>query len=243
MHLLLKNNSHKFDIMKKIFKTPLSFLILFLFAFQSSESKPKTEAENEKKEITPKYKKRDLDETRTAKFDNDDLPDSFMLQKNSDEDEIAQYILSVSLSSLKKEIKINVLNNSILYNNNKSTYHQSFKFINDKICEVTIEYPNQKSIPNMSGEKKNLIEKIKYRFDNQNHKIQVIGYHLSYQKGTKFITKSFNFVTGKYIAVQKNNGKNSTASGWSAELENIYAKDWNFPFVRDKIFWYGEEVE
>jgi hypothetical protein len=229
--------------MKKIFMTPLSFLILFLFAFQSYESKPKTEGENEKKEITPKFEKKALDETRTAKFDDDDLPDSFMLQKNNDEDEIAQYILYVSLSSLKKEIKINILNNSVLYNNNKSVYYQSFKFINDKICEVTIKYPNQKSISNISGEKKNLIEKIKYRFDNQNHKIQVIGYHLSYQKDTRFITKSFNFITGKYIAVKKNNGKTSTASGWSSELENIYAKDWNFPFVRDKIFWYGEEVE
>jgi len=71
----------------------------------------------------------------------------------------------------------------------------------------------------------------------------VIGYELSYQKASKFITKSFNFITGKFIVTRKENGKTSNENGWAEELENIYVEDWTFPFVRDKIFWYGNGAE
>lgn len=124
-----------------------------------------------------------------------------MFEKN--DDEIIQSFLSISLSSLKKDVKINILNNSILYNNKESDYYQFMRVINDKICEVRVEYANQESVPNMYGERRNLVEKIKYRFIDKNNKIQIIGYDLSYQKDTIFITKSFNFITGKYIAMRK----------------------------------------
>jgi len=218
--------------MKNIFVFALSITLFGLISLQSCKNKPKKESLNGES---------DLNKTQTAKFDGDDLPDSFIIQKGRDEN--IHYILSVSLSKLNTEVKILLLNNSILYNNNESYYNQSIKLINDKICEVTIKYPNQKSIPNISGEKKNLVEKIKYNFDSNKNRIRVISYDLSYQKDTRDITKSFNFVTGKFIAIQKNNGKTTSTSGWSADLENIYVEDWNIPFVRDKIFWYGNEVE
>ena len=146
---------------------------------------------------------------------------------------------------MKKDVKINILNNSILYNNKESDYYQFMRVINDKICEVRVEYANQESVPNMYGERRNLVEKIKYRFIDKNNKIQIIGYDLSYQKDTIFITKSFNFITGKYIAMRKEKGqKNVTANGWSAEFENnIYTEDWNLSFMQNTIFWTLNEIE
>lgn len=71
----------------------------------------------------------------------------------------------------------------------------------------------------------------------------MIGYELSYREGVKFITKSFNFITGKFIVTKKENGKISKEDGWAKELENIYVEDWTFPFVRDKISWYGDGID
>jgi hypothetical protein len=212
----------------------------------SCENKPKKNIEDssQKKQNSEEWtieKEREIAGSLYAKFDDDTLVDDFNIIKN--EDEITQSVLSIFLTSQKKEIKINLINNSILYNNKESAYYTFFTVTDKKICAVRIEYADQESIPNISGEKKNLIEKIKYRFNTKNHKVQVIGYELSYQKGSKFITKSFNFITGKYIATKKDNGKTSTVNGWSAELENIYAENWDFPFLRDKIYWYGEAVE
>ncbi|SHL20221.1 hypothetical protein [Flavobacterium chilense] len=220
-------------------------LCILIFSMQSCENSSKRNVDsyqkNDNTDEQIKEKDRAITRSLSAKFDNDNLVDDFKIEKN--EDEIVQNVLSIFLSSQKKEIKINLINNSILYNNKESIYYTLFTVTEKKICIVTLRYANQKSIPNISGEKKNLIEKIKYRFDNKNHKIRVIGYELSYQRNTKFITKSFNFITGKYIAIQKDNGKNSTMSGWAAELENVYAENWDFPFLRDKIFWYGNEIE
>ncbi|KFF05760.1 hypothetical protein [Flavobacterium reichenbachii] len=221
-------------------------LLILVFFLQSCENKPKEILKNsskkkDKTEEWTKEKDRELAGSLYAKFDNDSLDDDFKILKN--EDEIVQSVLSIFLTSQKKEIKINLLNNSILYNKKESAYYTFFTVTDKKVCNVRIEYADQESIPNISGEKKNLVEKIKCRFNTKNQKTQVIGYELSYQKDTKFITKSFNFLTGKYIAAKKDNGKTSTVNGWSAELENIYAENWDFPFLRDKIYWYGEAVE
>lgn len=221
-------------------------LLILIFSLQSCENKSEkiikdSSQKSDKTEEWSEKKDREIAGTIYAKFDGDSLVDDFNIVKN--EDEIVQSVLSIFLTSQKKEIKINLINNSILYNNKESAYYIFFTVTDKKICTVRIEYADQESIPNISGEKKNLIEKIKYRFDNQNHKIQVIGYELSYRKDTKFITKSFNFITGKFLATRKSNGKTSTVNGWSAELENIYTQNWNYPFLREKIFWYGEEVE
>ncbi|MDA6069151.1 hypothetical protein NJT12_05920 [Flavobacterium sp. AC] len=221
-------------------------LFILIFSLQSCENKTGKKIKDshqikEKAEEWTKEQEEELAGSLSVKFDDDSLVDNFNILFN--EDEIAQSVLSVYLSSQKKEVKINLLNNSVLYNNKESAYYTFFTINEKKICIVTIQYADQESIPNISGEKKDLVEKIRLRFNNQNHKIQVIGYDVSYQKETKSITKSFNFITGKYIATSKIDGKTSTVDGWSAELENIYAEDWNFPLVRDKIFWIGEEVE
>ena len=238
--------------MKKL----ITFLIL-VFALQSCESKTHKEVKINKNNTTKvqdisqngsteewtKEKDDEIAGIVYSKFDNDNLEDKFMFEKN--DDEIIQSFLSISLSSLKKDVKINILNNSVLYNNNESAYYQFVRVTDDKICEVRVEYANQESVPNIYGERKNLIETIKYRFNDKNNKIQIIGYDLSYQKDTIFITKSFNFITGKYIAVRKEKGqKNITANGWSAEFENnIYIEDWNLSFMQDKIFWTLSEIE
>jgi len=222
----------------------LTILILILI-IQSCENKTekmieKSHQEKTEKECT-KEEVRELTGSLYAKFDDDDIDEDFNIIKNNDD--IVQSVLSVSLSSEKKDVEINLLNNSVLYNNNESDYYTFFNVDNKKVCTVTIEYAEQETIPAISGEKKNLTEKIKYRFNNQNRKIQVIDYELSYQKASKFITKSFNFITGKFIVTRKENGKTSNENGWAEELENIYVEDWTFPFVRDKIFWYGDGAE
>lgn len=179
----------------------------------------------------------------SSKFDDDTVADDFKIVKN--EDEIVQSFLSANLSVAKSDIHINILNNSILYNRKAVDYWTFFKFINAKILEIRVEYPNQKSVSNMFGERKDLVEKIKYRFNDKNRRIQLIGYDLSYRKNTIFITKSLNFITGKYIVSRKEKGKkDTTIDGWSAELKNnIYTEDWNLSFLRDKIFWVGNEIE
>lgn len=179
----------------------------------------------------------------SSKFDDDTIPDHFKIVKN--EDEIVQSVLSANLSAIKREINIDILNNSILYNRRGVYYWTFFKFINDKILEIRVEYPDQQSLPNISGERKDLVEKIKYRFNVENRRIQIIGYDLSYRKDAIFITKSINFITRKYIVSRKEKGKNDVITdGWSAEFENnIYSEDWNLPFLRDKIFWVGNETE
>ena len=227
--------------MNKIFIIPVIILSL-----QSCENKTEkipeaSDQKEERSEEWTKEKDREIAGSLYAKFDDDDIDDDFNIIKNNDE--IVQSVLSVFLSSEKKETRINLLNNSILYNHKESAYYTSFNINEKKVCTVTIEYADQETIPAISGEKKNLTEKIKYRFDNQNRKIRVIGYELSYQTDAKLITRSFNFITGKFIAARKENGKTSSGNGWAAELENIYTEDWTFPFVRDKIFWYGDGVQ
>lgn len=248
----------QFDIIKsKQSMISLSILLLFASALQSCENKKQKEVKNNKNNTTKvqdisqngsteewtKEKDEEIAGIVYSKFDNDSIEDKFMFEKN--DDEIIQSFLSISLSSLKKDVKINILNNSILYNNKESDYYQFMRVINDKICEVRVEYANQESVPNMYGERRNLVEKIKYRFIDKNNKIQIIGYDLSYQKDTIFITKSFNFITGKYIAMRKEKGqKNVTANGWSAEFENnIYTEDWNLSFMQNTIFWTLNEIE
>lgn len=188
-----------------------------------------------------KDKEEEIAGNQSAKFDNDKILDYFKIEAN--DDALVQRVLSINLSSLKKEIKINLINNSILYNNEESVYSTFFTVNKSKVCEVVIEYMNQKSISNISGEKKDLKEKIKFRFNPKNQKVQVIGYELSYIINSKVVKKSINFLTGKFIATSTKKGKTIKASGWALELENVYIENWNFPFLRDKIFWYGEEVE
>lgn len=221
-------------------------VFVLIISLQSCENKTgkgveKLFPEKAEKQEWTKEKDRELAGSLYAKFDDDDIDDDFNIIKNNDD--IVQSMLSVSLSSEKKDVKINLLNNSILYNNKESDYYTFFNVNDKKVCTVTIEYADQETIPAISGERKNLAEKIKYRFDNQSRKIQVIGYELSYQKGKKSIIKSFNFITGKFIVTKKENGKTSNENGWAEELENIYVENWTFPFVRDKIFWYGDSVE
>lgn len=221
-------------------------VFVLIISLQSCENKTgkgveKLFPEKAEKQKWTKEKDRELAGSLYAKFDDDDIDDDFNIIKNNED--IVQSVLSIFLSSEKEEVKINLLNNSILYNNKESDYYTFFNVNDKKVCTVTIEYADQETIPAISGERKNLAEKIKYRFDNQSRKIQVIGYELSYQKGKKSITKSFNFITGKFIVTKKENGKTSNENGWAEELENIYVEDWTFPFVRDKIFWYGDSVE
>jgi len=219
-------------------------LLILISLFQSCENKTEKTIEKpgqskENSEVWTKEKEREIAGSLYAKFDDDKLHDDFNILRN--DDDIIQSFLSVSLSSENKDVKINLLNNSVLYNNVESDYYTFFTVDEKKVCTVTIEYADQESIPNISGEKKDLTEKLKYRFDSKNRKIQVIGYELSYRKGAKSIAKSFNLITGKFTV--KKNGKASIEDGWAKELENIDVENWTFPFVRDKIFWYGESVE
>ena len=213
----------------------LTILTLLFLIFSNQTFAQKTEWTKEQEdEITGDQK---------AKFDDDNLVDYFSTTHLNDEDNMLRNVLSINLSSLKSEIKINLLNNSILYNNKKSAYYTFCTINENKICEVVFDYMDQIAIPNISGEKKDLKEKLKFRFNPNNKKVQVIGYELSYKKGSKIVKKSFNFLTGKYIATCKNKGKTTNGSGWAKELQNIYVENWNVTFLRDKIFWYGDEVE
>jgi len=239
-------------------------LLLFLvFIVQSCENsvqkiivngaQKKLKAGNRQVQKDSGYKKIEMDEERikdeeiagclSSKFDDDTIPDYFKIVKN--EHEIVQSVLSANLSAIKREVNINILNNSILYNRKGVDYWTFFKFINNKILEIRVEYPDQKSVPNISGERKDLIERIKYRFNIETRRIQIIGYDLSYRKDAVFITKSINFITGKYIVSRKEKGEEDVVTdGWSAEFENnIYIEDWNLPFLRDQIFWVGNETE
>ena len=221
-------------------------VFILIISLQSCDNKTekkveKSYPEKAEKEEWTKEKIRELNGSLYAKFDDDDIDDDFNIIKNNDD--IAQSLLSVFLSSEKKKVKINLLNNSVLYNNQESYYYTFFTVDSKKVCTVTIEYAEQETVPAISGERKNLTEKIKYRFDNHNRKIQVIGYEVSYQKNSKSIFKSFNFITGKFIVTKKENGKISNENGWAQDLENIDAEDWTFSFLRDKVFWYGDSVE
>lgn len=239
-------------------------LLLFLvFIVQSCENSAQKitvngaqktlEAGNRQVQKDSGYVKMETDEERikdeeiagslSSKFDDDTIPDHFKIVKN--EDEIVQSFLSANLSAIKREVNINILNNSVLYNREGVDYWTFFKFINNKILEIRVEYPDQTSVPNISGERKDLVERIKYRFNVENRRIQIIGYDLSYRKDAFFITKSINFITGKYIVRRKEKGnKDVVTDGWSAEFENkIYSEDWNLPILRDKIFWVGNDME
>ncbi|MFC3160733.1 hypothetical protein ACFOEQ_21780 [Chryseobacterium arachidis] len=163
-------------------------------------------------------------------FDDDNTQDEVKIQSKKSDD-LSNFILSVQLSSLNKIIEIPVLNNSILYNNIKSDYFLNDPIDKDKTIELRIDYANQITKPNISGEKKDLIEKIKIRFNPKNKKIQVIGYDLSYSKENKNkYIKSFNFITGKYYSSCYFGNEKKDTSGWSSELQNIYTENWNRDF-------------
>ncbi len=174
-------------------------------------------------------------------FDDDNIKDEAEIHAKPD-NEILNYELSVYLSTLNKAIVIPVLNNSILYNNDYSIYYISDPIIRNKVIELQVDYADQITIPNNSGEKKNLIEKIKIRFNPENEKIQIIGYDITYIKNKKSYTKSFNFITGKYYSSCYFNEKKKNTSGWALELQNIYTENWDNIFL-NKISFYGNEVE
>ncbi|WP_146106052.1 hypothetical protein [Apibacter adventoris] len=175
-------------------------------------------------------------------FDDDNIEDKAQIQeKNSTK--FLNFILKIYLSSQSKTIEIPVLNNSILYNNIKTDYYVSDPIIKGKIIELSVDYANQVTKKNISGEKKNLIEKIKFRYDIYNKKIQVIGYDLSYTKDNNgTYTKSFNLITGKYYSTYYLGDNKKRTSGWTSELQNIYAEDWNQDLL-NKILLYGNEME
>lgn len=175
-------------------------------------------------------------------FDNDNIKDEVKVQAKKTDD-LSSFILSVQLSSLNRTIEIPIFNNSILYNNIEEDYFLSDPINKDKIIELRVDYADQITNPNIFGEKKNLIEKIKIRFDPKNKKIQVIGYDLSYSKDNrnKYI-KSFNFITGKYYSSCYFDNKKKNTSGWASELKNIYTENWNRDFL-NKLMLYGNDVE
>lgn len=175
-------------------------------------------------------------------FDNDNIKDEVKVQAKKTDD-LSSFILSVQLSSLNRTIEIPIFNNSILYNNIEADYFLSDPTNKDKIIELRVDYANQITKPNVSGEKKNLIEKIKIRFDPKNKKIQVIGYDLSYSKDNrnKYI-KSFNFITGKYYSSYYFDNEKKNTSGSTSELKNIYTENWNRDFL-NKLMLYGNDVE
>ncbi|WP_146105659.1 hypothetical protein [Apibacter adventoris] len=175
-------------------------------------------------------------------FDDDNIEDKAQIQeKNSTK--FLNFVLKIYLSSQSKTIEIPVLNNSILYNNIKTDYYVSDPIIKGKIIELSVDYANQVTKKNISGEKKNLIEKIKFRYDIHNKKIQVIGYDLSYTKDNNgAYTKSFNLIAGKYYSTYYLGNNKKRTSGWTSELQNIYAEDWNQDLL-NKILLYGNERE
>lgn len=137
---------------------------------------------------------------KTLYFDDDKIKDKVEV-KATQKIELSSFVLSIYLSTLNKTIEIPFLNNSILYNNIEAAYYLSDPIIKDKVIELRIDYADQITKPNISGERKDLIEKIKFRFDTKNKKIQIIGYDLTYTKDKeRNYTKSFNFLIGKYYS-------------------------------------------
>jgi hypothetical protein len=184
-----------------------------------------------------------IDESyETLYFDDDHIKDKVEI-KAKQNIELSNFVLSINLSSLNKTLEIPIINNSILYNNTESDYYISDPIIKNKIIELTIDYADQTTKPNISGDKKNLTEKIKFRYNSENKKVQITGYDLNYIKNkNRKYTKSFNFITGKYSASYLFGKEKRDASGWSSELQNIYTDDWNPDFL-NKILFYGHEVE
>ncbi|WP_312391247.1 hypothetical protein [Chryseobacterium sp.] len=175
-------------------------------------------------------------------FDNDNIPDKAEI-KATNNNEYSGFSLLIYLSTLKKTIEIPVYNNSILYNNIYADYYLGEPIIKDKVIELRIDYADKMTVANVSGEKKDLSEKIKYRFNLANKKIQIIGYDLSYMKDQKGkYNKSFNFITGKYYSSKNFNGQESEASGWSSEIQNIFTENWNNNFI-NKLIIYGNDIE
>lgn len=174
-------------------------------------------------------------------FDGDNIKDKAII-KAKQNTELSSFILSIDLSSLNKTVEIPILNNSILYNNTEADYYLSDPIINNKIITIRVDYADQVTKPNISGEKKNVIEKMKFRFDNKNKKIQVIGYDLSYTKAKKNYSKSFNFITGKFYSTSSFDGKKEEASGCASELQNIYIENFNHDFF-NKLLLHGNEIE
>ncbi|WP_110009225.1 hypothetical protein [Chryseobacterium sp. 2VB] len=142
----------------------------------------------------------DTNETQyeTPYFDDDHIKDKAII-KAKQNTELSSFILSIDLSSLNKTVEIPILNNSILYNNTEADYYLSDPIINNKIITIRVDYADQVTKPNISGEKKNVIEKMKFRFDNKNKKIQVIGYDLSYKKGKKIIQNHLILLPESFI--------------------------------------------
>lgn len=117
----------------------------------------------------------------TPYLDDDNIKDKAQI-KAKQSNELSSFVLSIYLSSLNKTVEIPILNNSFLYNNTEADYYLSDPIINNKVITIRVDYADQITKPNISGERKNMIEKIKFRFDTKNKKIQVIGYDLSYTK-------------------------------------------------------------
>ncbi|MGG1923523.1 hypothetical protein [Chryseobacterium sp.] len=177
----------------------------------------------------------------TPYFDDDNIKDKAVI-KAKQNTERSSFILSIDLSSLNKTVEIPILNNSILYNNTEADYYLSDPIINNKIITIRVDYADQVTKPNISGEKKNVIEKMKFRFDPKNKKIQVIGHDLSYTKAQKNYSKSFNFSTGKFYSTLSFDGKKEESSGLAPELQNIYIENLNSDFF-NKLSLYGNEIE
>ncbi|CAD0224715.1 hypothetical protein [Chryseobacterium sp. JV274] len=177
----------------------------------------------------------------TPYFDDDHIKDKAVI-KAKQNTELSSFILFIYLSSLNKTVEIPIINNSILYNNTEADYYLSDPIIKNKIITIRVDYADQVTKPNISGEKKNVIEKMKFRFDNKNKKIQVIGYDLSYTKAKKIYSKSFNFITGKFYSTSSFDGKKEETSGWASELQNIYIENWNSGFI-SKLLLHGNEIE
>lgn len=178
----------------------------------------------------------------TLYFDDDNIKDKIEVKAKQNPEFSSSFILSTYLSSLNKTVEIPILNNSILYNNIEADYYLSDPIIKNKIITLRVDYADQITKPNISGEKKNVIEKMKFRFDPKNKKIQVIGYDLSYSKAKKNYSKSFNFITGKFYCSSYFDGKKEETSGWAQELQNIYSENLNRDFL-NKILLYGNEIE
>ncbi|MDH5034378.1 MULTISPECIES: hypothetical protein [Chryseobacterium] len=185
----------------------------------------------------------DTNETQyeTPYFDDDHIKDKAII-KAKQNTELFSFILSIDLSSLNKTVEIPILNNSILYNNTEADYYLSDPIINNKVITIRVDYADQITESNISGERKNLSEKIKFRFDPKNKKIQVIEYDLSYTKAQKNYSKSFNFNTGKFYSTLSFDGKKEESSGWASELQNIYIENLNSDFF-NKLSLYGNEIE
>jgi len=177
----------------------------------------------------------------TLYFDDDNIKDKAVI-KAKQNTELSSFILSIYLSSLNKTVEIPIINNSILYNNTEADYYLSDPIIKNKIITIRVDYADQVTKPNISGERKNLTEKIKFRYDPKNKKIQVIGYDLNYTTARKKYSKTFNFITGKFYSSSSFDGKKEEASGWAAELQNIYIENWNSGFI-SKLLLHGNEIE